>query len=196
MKQIVSDGTLGRIQRIETNMCFPLPDPRNIRFRYDLAGGATMDAGTYAINLLRFLAGGEPTVLAARARLLSPQVDRAMIAEFRLPDGGSGRITCSLLSRMLVNVSARVVGDQGELRVLNPVAPQFFHRLTLITPEGKHAVQFAHRPTYEFQLQAFVCAVLDGTPIATGPEEAVANMRIIDAVYKAAGLEPRSPTVG
>jgi predicted dehydrogenase len=117
-----------------------------------------------------------------------------MTAEFQLPGGGSGRITCSLLSHLLVNVSARVVGEQGELRVLNPVAPQFFHRLTVITPQGKHAVQFVHRPTYEFQLRAFVRAILDGAPIATGPEEAVANMRIIDAVYEAAGLEPRSPT--
>jgi predicted dehydrogenase len=196
MKQIVTDGTLGRIQRIETNMCFPLPDPRNIRFQYDLAGGATMDAGTYAINMLRYLAGGEPTVLSAHARRITPRVDRAMTAEFQLPDGGSGRITCSLLSRKIVDVTARVVGDRGELRVLNPFAPQFFHRLTLIRPEGKHAVQFVHRPTYEFQLQAFVRAVLKGAPIATGPDEAIANMRCIDAVYRAAGMEPRSPTVG
>ena len=41
-------------------MCIPLPLPKDIRYRYDLAGGATMDVGCYAIHLLRFLADAEP----------------------------------------------------------------------------------------------------------------------------------------
>ena len=194
MQSIVASGTLGRIQRIETNVCFPLLNPRDIRYRHDLAGGATMDAGTYAINMLRFLAGGEPAVTEAHARLISPQVDRYMQAEFRLPDGGTGRITCSLLSSTLLKISARVLGDRGELRVLNPVLPQLYHRLTVITPQGKQVEQLSRQPTYLYQLRAFVRAILEGTPIPTGTADAVANMRIIDAVYEAAGLRPRSPT--
>ena len=46
--------------------------------------------------------------------------------------------------------------------------------------------------TYSCQLRAFTRAVLHGEPVPTGPRDAVANMRVIDAVYAAAGLRPRS----
>jgi predicted dehydrogenase len=65
MVEIATDGTLGRVQHIETNMCVPLPLPGNIRYRRDLAGGATMDTGAYAIHMLRHLAGDEPVVTHA-----------------------------------------------------------------------------------------------------------------------------------
>ncbi|HEY7358779.1 MAG TPA: Gfo/Idh/MocA family oxidoreductase, partial [Ktedonobacterales bacterium] len=69
MKEVVTSGQLGKIQHIETWMCFPLPLFNDIRYRYDLAGGALMDAGCYAVNMLRWLAGTEPEVTSAEARL-------------------------------------------------------------------------------------------------------------------------------
>ncbi len=50
------------------------------------------------------------------------------------------------------------------------------------------------RPTYEFQLEAFCRAVAGGDPPITDVTDAIANMEVIDAVYRHAGLEPRSPT--
>ena len=50
------------------------------------------------------------------------------------------------------------------------------------------------RPTYEFQLEAFCDAVLRGAPTLTPPSDAVANMRVIDAIYRAAGMHPRQPS--
>jgi predicted dehydrogenase len=98
MKEIVEGGSLGRIRHIEAHFCIPLIRRGDIRFRFELAGGATMDVGCYAINLVRFLAGAEPEVVRARARLSSPQVDRYMSADLRFADGRTGRITCSLFS--------------------------------------------------------------------------------------------------
>jgi predicted dehydrogenase len=46
--------------------------------------------------------------------------------------------------------------------------------------------------TYDYQLRAFVAAIRDGAPTLTPPEDSVANMRVIDAAYRAAGLEPRA----
>jgi predicted dehydrogenase len=46
--------------------------------------------------------------------------------------------------------------------------------------------------TYTHQLRAFAAAVRSGAPLPTGPADAVANMRVIDAVYRAAGLRPRA----
>jgi predicted dehydrogenase len=50
------------------------------------------------------------------------------------------------------------------------------------------------RPTFWYQLQAFCGAVLRGEPVLTGPADAVATMRVIDAVYAASGLGPRQPS--
>ena len=46
MREIVESGELGTIRRVETALCFPLPKFSDIRYQYDLAGGATMDVGT------------------------------------------------------------------------------------------------------------------------------------------------------
>jgi predicted dehydrogenase len=194
MKQIVDGGSLGRVEHIEAHLCFPLIRPGDIRFRFELAGGATMDAGCYAINLVRFLAGAEPAVVRAEARLSSPQVDRAMRADLRFPDGRTGRITCSLFSSLLVRASARVRGDQGEMAVLNPIAPHLYHHLKLRGPLGTGKERIAGRATYVHQLEAFVKLLRDGTPMVTDAHDAIANMRVIDAVYEKAGLPLRPVT--
>jgi predicted dehydrogenase len=76
--------------------------------------------------------------------------------------------------------------------VVNPVAPQFYHRLTVTTRAGDvRRERLAKVTTYSCQLRAFAGAVLRGEPIATGPDDAVKNMRVIDAVYRAAGLPRR-----
>src|SRR5207249_3379695 len=121
MREIIDSGELGTIRHVEAHFCIPLIKPGDIRYKFELAGGATMDTGCYAISMLRFLAGAEPEVLHASARLSSPNVDRAMEATFRFADGRTGRITCALLSPILLRASARVRGDRGDLAVLNPI---------------------------------------------------------------------------
>jgi predicted dehydrogenase len=191
LKEIVESGELGAVEHVEAHLCVPLPLPGDIRYRLELAGGATMDTGCYAINLVRFLAGAEPEVLSARARLSSPRVDRAMAAQLRFPDGRTGRITCSLFSAMLVRPTARVRGDRGELSVLNPYMPQLFHRLTVRSEKGRRVERVDGDATYTHQLRAFVRVVRGGPPMPTDPVDAVANMRVIDAVYEKSGLGRR-----
>jgi len=55
MREIVESGELGPIRRVETALCFPLPKFSDIRYQYDLAGGATMDVGTYTVHMARLL---------------------------------------------------------------------------------------------------------------------------------------------
>jgi predicted dehydrogenase len=197
MKEIVDGGSLGVVREIAVKMCLPVPIPGDIRYRYDLAGGATMDMGCYTISILRFLAGAEPEVVGAKALLSSPEVDRAMRAEFRFEDGRRGRIHCSMFSASLLALGVRVVGDAGELSVLNPIAPQLFHRLTLRTASGSRRERVPGEASYTGQLRAFVAHVRDGAPVATDAAHGIANMRVIDAVYDAAGLKRRgSPGSG
>jgi len=191
MKQIVDGGSLGPVRDIEVRMCLPLPIPGDIRYRYDLAGGATMDMGCYTISILRFLAGAEPTVVSAKPLLSSPDVDRAMRAEFRFEDGRTGRIHCSMFSASMFSLAVEVTGDDGELSVFNPIAPHLLNRVKLRTAAGTHTERVRGEATYTSQLRAFVAYVRGEGSVPTDAAHGVANMRVIDAVYDAAGMKQR-----
>ena len=191
MRDIVASGELGTLQRVETVLCFPLPKFSDIRYQYDLAGGAAMDVGTYTVHLARTVSGEEPEVVSAAAKLRTPKVDRAMRAELQFPSGATGRIICSMWSARVVQTSAKVIGDKGEMRVINPTAPQIWHRMRVKAGGGARSEKFPRRPTYEYQLDAFCGAVLRGEPTLTPPADSIANMRVLDAIYVAAGMHPR-----
>ena len=194
VEEIIASGEIGKLERVEAAVCFPLPKFADIRYDYSLAGGATMDAGCYAVHIVRTFGGSTPEVVSARAKLRNPQVDRAMTAELRFADGHTGRISCSLWSTNLLQLSAKVIGDRGELRIRNPVMPQTSHRLSVRAPGGKRVERFSRRPSYAYQLDAFVAAVLHGEPVKTSSEDAVENMTVIDSIYRAAGLPLREPS--
>lgn len=194
IEEIVTSGELGKLEWVEATLCYPLPMFSDIRFDYSLAGGATMDAGCYAVHMARTFGQGTPEVVSAQAKMHNSTIDRAMTAELRFPGGHTGRVRCSMWSANLLQMSARVVGDQGELRVLNPVMPQFFHRLAVRSATGKRVERFPRRASYAYQLDAFAAAVLRGEPVKTTPEDAVENMTVIDAIYLAAGLPLREPS--
>jgi predicted dehydrogenase len=187
LQAIVAAGELGEVRHVEAHLCFPLLRRDDIRYRADLGGGALMDAGCYAVHFLRHVAQTEPEVLRATARWTRGGVDRALAAELRFPGGRTGRLSCSLLSRSLLRATARVVGTAGELHVLNPWAPQFFHRLRVTTSAMTRRERVFGPPTYDCQLRAFLAAVREGAPVPTGPADAVANMRAIEKIYLAAG---------
>jgi predicted dehydrogenase len=193
IEQIIASGELGTLERVEAATCFPLPKFSDIRYNYSLAGGATMDAGCYAVHMARTFGGGTPEVVSAQAKLRGPQIDRAMTAELRFPGGHTGRVRCSMWSSDLLQISAKVVGDHGELRVLNPLMPHFFHRLSVRSADGRRVERFPRRASYAYQLDAFAAAVLRGQPVKTTPADAVENMTVIDAIYRAAGLPLREP---
>src|SRR5512145_2590214 len=131
VKEIVARGDLGKIRHIDAQFCFLLPAPNNIRFKYELAGGALMDCGCYPVSLIRFLAGAEPRVEKAEAKLHKPQVDHRMCADLSFEDGRTARIVCGMLSPKLFASVLKVEGEAGSLRVLSPFQPHIFHRLTL-----------------------------------------------------------------
>jgi predicted dehydrogenase len=193
VEQIIASGELGKLERVEAALCFPLPKFADIRYDYSLAGGATMDAGCYAVHMVRTFGGSTPEVVSAQAKLRDPQVDRAMTAELRFAGGHTGQVRCSMWSSDLLRLSAKVVGDRGELRVLNPVTPQFFHRLSVRSGDGNRVERFPRRASYAYQLDAFAAAVLRGKPVKTTPQDAIENMTVIDAIYSAAGLPLRKP---
>jgi predicted dehydrogenase len=191
--EIVQSGELGTIERIETALSFPLPKFSDIRYDLSLAGGALMDAGCYPVHMARSLGGSAPEVVSAKAKLHRPDVDRAMQAELRFPEGHTAAITCSMWSSSLLRLSANVYGSEGLLSIVNPLMPQVFHRMTVQAGKNRRNERFDKRASYAYQLDAFVAAVVRGEPTLTPPADSVANMTVIDAIYTAAGLQPRKP---
>jgi predicted dehydrogenase len=194
MAELVHGGELGRIQRVETAMCFPLPRFSDIRYDFGLAGGALMDAGCYAVHCLRLLSPGDPAVTTANASTLrrDRRVDRAMTAEFRLPGGATGHLRTSMWSATLLRIRARVVGERGTLTVTNFAAPQLWSRFTVTVDGRRRRERFDGEATYVHQLRAFAAAVRGEPTNLTPPSDSVATMSLIDDIYSAAGLPLRA----
>ena len=194
VEQIIASGELGKLERVEV-ACVRLAAEvlQHHATTTPLPVARLMDAGSYAVDMVRTFGGSTPEVVSAQAKLRGPQVDRAMTAELRFASGHTGRVRCALWSSDLFRASAKVVGDRGELRVLSPAAPHLFHRLSVRSADGKRVERFPRRATYAYQLDAFAAAVLRGEPVKTTPEDAVENMTVIDAIYRAAGLPLREP---
>jgi predicted dehydrogenase len=130
---IVASGELGPLRNLEAHFCTPFLRPGDIRYRYDLAGGATMDLGCYAVHMLRALADAEPIVIHAEARCMSPNLDRRMDADLifhDLPHARPGfsvraHLVCSFFSSTPLRMILTAHGERGELRLLNPILPHF-----------------------------------------------------------------------
>jgi predicted dehydrogenase len=130
-----------------------------------------------------------------------------MAVDVRYPDGATGRAIGSLWSARVLEVSLRITGETGVIRVLNFVAPQIYHRLSVRTygpgsgagtgsPTGRrHFHERVKGPgSYTMQLLAFRDAIRDGAPVLTGAADAIPTMALIDAAYEKAGLPIRQPT--
>jgi predicted dehydrogenase len=191
LSEIIAGGELGEIERIEAAMVFPLVKASDIRWQLDLAGGSLMDAGCYPVHIVRTLAGAEPVVDSAVSKERSPGVDRWIRAEMGFGDGRSGRITAGMWSASILRADARVTGRRAAMTVINPLAPQLFNLIIVRGPGGTRIERVRGRATYEYQLEAFLSAIREGSPVLTGPDDSVANMRTIDSIYRAAGLDPR-----
>jgi predicted dehydrogenase len=195
IRQVLDSGVLGEIERIEA--VFDIPDgeiPRtDIRWDLALGGGATMDLGCYSIQWARFAAGADPEVVSAEAVCPVPGVDGSLVAELRWPSGTTGSVGSSMIAdgdRVVTYLKVR--GSGGTMTATNPLAPQNGSAvLTVETGDGRTEQEADRSATYYHQLVAFRDAVVDGAPFPTTADDGVRNMEIIDACYRAAGLDPR-----
>lgn len=179
------------------NCRFEAPISRDdIRFQYELGGGATMDLGCYPVHWLRTIVGEEPEVLDATSVVGPTQVDVAMRAHLRFASGCTAQIECEMVSpeRMIEPVIAtlNVVGQGGRFTALNPQAPHIGARLVGQLADGIAIDEVPdYGTTYLHQLKAFERIVAGQEIPLTGGADAVANMRVIDEIYVASGLDPR-----
>ncbi len=191
VKEIIDSGEIGKVQHIDAQFCFLLPAPNNIRFNYDLAGGALMDCGCYPVSLIRHIADAEPNVERAEARLFAPQVDHKMSADLSFADGRTAHLECDMLSPRLFHSILKVEGSEGKLHVFNPYHPHWFHRLSVRGRKGSYSEHTNGENVYVLQLRSFMKAIRGEMRLSTDPADAIGNMRVIDAIYEKAGLKQR-----
>ena len=185
---------IGRLLDAEARFHASIPED-DIRFRLELAGGSFMDLGCYPVHQLRTVTGEEPAVVAASATVGPFGIDRTMEASLAFPSGLRARVSSSMVdadARGVEGISFRLTGEEGELVVDNPMAPQYGHRIRARLADGTEVDEsIESATTYEHQLRAFLrYSAREEAPL-TGGADAVANMAVIDAVYEAAGLGAR-----
>lgn len=192
LQEMLAMGLIGEVSDIHATFDITMPERSDIRYQLPLGGGATMDLGCYPIHLARTLIGSEPEVISATARVVDGgEVDEALEATLQFHGGVSSTIRSSLLEKEEKQF-ARITGTLGTIDVDNFVHPQNGNRITLSLESGITTQEVPRQPSsYASQLAAFVAAIRDGVGVITGPADSVANMEVIDAMYRAAGLTPR-----
>lgn len=196
--ELIASGAIGEVQHVETMLRMPPPADSDPRWSLELAGGATMDLGCYALHAqralgMRFL-GGEPRVASGsgRERPGHPGVDEALSVELAFPSGATGSAGSDMASPDVWDFHLTVTGSQGMLHVPDYPRPHEDDSLVLRrTGEADVVERLGSRSSYTYQLEAFAAAVRGDGSLPYDVTDAVPQAELIDAAYRAAGLEPR-----
>ncbi|BBZ29442.1 oxidoreductase [Mycolicibacterium madagascariense] len=194
---LAGDGTLGTVTHVEVRMAMPAPGDDDPRWSLDLAGGALMDLGCYGLHVMRSLGrlgvpgiGGPPSITGARADERTPGVDARCDVDLEFPDGATGIATHSMVADDF-SFTLRIGGTAGEVLVHDFIKPNSDDRVTVTGAGGSTVERLGTRASYTYQLEAFAAHVEHGAALPFGTADAVANMALVDAAYRAAGLQPR-----
>ena len=193
VRELLAAGRIGRLQTVQSWFSYYNDDPGNIRNKADSGGGALMDIGCYSINLSRMLFGAEPErVEAAILRDPDMEVDVLTSGLLVFPGGGTATFTCS--TRSETDQRVHIYGTEGHISVGIPFnVPPDLPTHIFVTHGGEPPVApdverftFEVADPYGVEADAFADAALDGAPLPIPPEDAVANMRVIERVFEAA----------
>jgi predicted dehydrogenase len=210
LHDLVTGGTFGPVRHIQCWTNFVIENPGDIRYDYGLGGGALMDGGCYALDCMRLLGDGEPSVVAALADPYRDAAegadpgaadsgaadsgavaDRAMAVRLAFPGGATGWFESAFTRDGEFRADVHVVCTDGHLWLRNFIIAhqgrlEVTRNGTVVADENGHG-----DTTYLGQLRAFAAAIADGEPVPTSAAHAVTTMRLIDDAYRAAGLLPR-----
>ena len=189
-RELLRQGAIGEIVRVSASFRTSIPTT-DFRYDYALGGGATMDLGCYCIHAVRLAVGEEPEVTSASAVTGPPDIDVELEAALAFPGGAQGKIASGMNLSQGFRGSLTIEGKTGQITIDNPTLPHLGHRLRVDSPSLALDEEVAGRTSYAHQLDAFVDALRTGEPPLTSGEDAISNMRVIDAAYAAAGLPLR-----
>ena len=191
-RALVAEGRLGEVRAIQTIFSYYLDDPRNVRNQADIGGGGLFDVGCYAINTARFLFGAEPLrAIALMERDPAFGTDRLTSGLLAFPGGRQLAFTCS--TQLALTQKVTVLGTRGRLEIPIPFNAPADEATRLVLDDGRDLAgggreEIAIEPVdqYREQADAFAETILSGKPLETGLEDAIANMKVIDALFRSA----------
>jgi len=192
VRDLVASGRIGRVRAIQSWFSFYNDDPGNIRNVPELGGGALYDIGCYCINLSRMLFGGEPTGIEASVTRDATDTD-VLTSAILAFDDDVAVFTCS--TRAEPDQRVHIYGTEGRISIGIPfnIPPDRPAEITVtaggdppVSPASE-TLTFAAADEYTIQAERFANAVLDGPPLPIPPEDAIGNLRVIDAIFRAGG---------
>jgi predicted dehydrogenase len=188
-RELATSGAIGDVRAVQTFFSYRLTDPTNIRNKPP-GGGGLYDIGCYAILTARYIFGAEPLrAIAAVERDPTMGTDRLASALIEFPGGRHLTFTCA--TQLSPHQRTTIVGEAGRVEVAIPFnAP--IDRPTRITFDsgvdlvggGARVEEFATCDQYTLQGDAFSRAVLGEAPLEFGVEDAIANTRVLDALFR------------
>ena len=185
-RQLVNSGQIGQLRTIQTFFSYFNDDPNNIRNMADIGGGGLMDIGCYAISLARFIFGDEPQravgIIDFDPNFGTDRIASAMM-EF---GGGTSTFTCSTqlddYQRVLIS------GTKGWVQIEIPFNPPIDRPCKVWHQQGGNVEELTVEISNHYTIQGdlFSQAVLQDKEVPTPIGDAVANMKVIEAIFRSA----------
>ena len=189
-RDLVRSGRIGALKAVQVFFAYDNRDPKNIRNIPETGGGGIYDIGCYGIVSGRFTFEAEPArVVSLVERDEAFGTDRlaSVIADF----GGGRHLTFTISTQLGPHQRVTLAGTKGRIEILIPFnAPQMEATRILIDDGsqlgGASSVEeaFPAVDQYAEEADAFAEAVLGEKELPYGIEDAVKNMRIIDAIFR------------
>jgi predicted dehydrogenase len=185
-RAMVREGRIGTLRTIQSIFSYRNVDPANVRNQADIGGGGLMDIGCYNVSLSRFIFEDEPRRVSATMTLdpvFKTDVLTSGLLEFA---AGTSTFTCS--TQIAPYQRVHIFGTDGRIEIEIPfnAPPDASHHLWLHRDSDVLTTDVGHVDQYTIQGDLFALAVLHDTPVPTPLTDAVANMRVIDAVVTSA----------
>jgi predicted dehydrogenase len=185
-RRLVTEGKIGQLRTVQTFFSYHNVDPTNIRNIADVGGGGMLDIGCYCVSISRFIFGTEPTRAVGLVEYdPTLKTDRlaSAILEFK---GGTATFTCS--TQLSPYQRVNILGTEGRVEVEIPVNAPPDRPCRLWHQRGseiqQHTLDVCDQ--YEIQGDLFSRALLENKDVPTQLADAVANMRVIEAVVESA----------
>jgi predicted dehydrogenase len=192
VRELVAAGRIGRLTAVQSWFSYFNDDPANIRNIAEAGGGALWDIGCYSVNLSRMLFGAEPD--RVEAHVVRDPVSGVDVVTSGMLGFGDGVATFTCSTRAEDDQRVDVYGTSGRISVEIPfnIPPDRPTRI-LVAAGGDPPVApnvetltFDTADPYTVEADAFAVAVLSGGEVPVPPADAVANLRVIEALLAAA----------
>ena len=191
LAQLIASGDIGRPRLVQAGFGFPVANPANIRLDPDLGGGAMFDAGSYAVSLIRMIAGALPSRVSAFAQWTDRGVDASMVVNLEFPDGLVAQAACSFgtgIYRHALIACENGVITTDFLNHLTPAEPGLLEVRRGGWDQQQQRLAFPASNGFRAEAEAFADAVR-GQPAAwngIGRLESIEVMQILDAIRASA----------